>query len=139
LIVHWPARIKAHGEIRHQVGHLIDLMPTCIAVAGASFPERFDGKTLLPLEGTSLVPAFDNQAVMRGPLFWEHEGHRAVRAGKWKLVANKDRPWELYDIEADRVESKNLAKTHTERVETMAKQWHGWAVRAQVFPSPFLR
>jgi arylsulfatase len=90
------------------------------------------------LEGTSLVPAFGDRPIQRGPLFWEHEGHRAVREGKWKLVANKGQPWELYDLQADRVELKNLAKSNPERVETMAKAWHAWAVRAQVFPSPFL-
>jgi arylsulfatase A-like enzyme len=138
FIVHWPAGIQTPGELRHQVGHLIDLMPTCLEVASAEYPRDHQGQMLQPVEGTSLVPAFANRPIQRGPLFWEHEGHRAVRDGKWKLVANKGHPWELYDLEADRVELNNLAKVHPERARAMAKQWHVWAVRAQVYPSPFL-
>jgi arylsulfatase A-like enzyme len=138
FIVHWPVGIQARGELRQQVGHLIDLMPTCLEAASAEYPREFEGKKVQALEGKSLVPAFANRPIQRGPLFWEHEGHRAVRDGKWKLVANKGLPWELYDLEADRVELKNLAKALPERVEAMGKQWHAWAVRAQVFPSPFL-
>jgi arylsulfatase len=137
FVVHWPAGIPAKGELRQQVGHLIDLMPTCLEVASAEYRGPA-GQSLQALEGTSLVPAFGDRPIQRGPLFWEHEGHRAVREGKWKLVANKGQPWELYDLQADRVELKNLAKSNPERVETMAKAWHAWAVRAQVFPSPFL-
>jgi arylsulfatase len=138
LIVHWPAGIAARGQLRHQVGHLIDLMPTCLDVAAAKYPAEIGKRKLLPVEGTSLIPAFDNRPVQRGPLFWEHEGHRAIRDGKWKLVANKGRPWGLYDLEVDRVELNNLADAHPERAADMAKEWHAWAVRARVYPSPFL-
>jgi arylsulfatase len=139
FIVHWPAGIQARGEFRHQVGHLIDVMPTCLEAASADYPRALIDQNLQGVEGISLVPAFSDRPIQRSPLFWEHEGHRAVLDGKWKLVANQGQPWELYDLEADRVELKNLAYALPDRVEAMANQWHAWAVRAQVFPSPFLR
>ena len=136
LIAHWPAGIKARGEWRTQVGHLIDVMPTCVEVARASYPAEFRGQKILPMEGRSLVPAFANKAVERGPLFWEHEGHRAVCEGKWKLVAQNGRPWELFDMEADRTELHDLAGAMPEKVKVMAGQWDAWAKRANVLPKP---
>jgi hypothetical protein len=101
LIAHWPGRIQARGALRHQPGHLIDIMATCLEVAGARYPARFNGTKITPSEGRSLVPAFDNRPIKRDGLFWEHEGNRAVRDGKWKLVAKSPAGrWELYDLTA---------------------------------------
>lgn len=138
FIAHWPARITARGELRTQVSHLIDVMPTCLDAAGSTYPQELPGKKLLPLEGRSLVSAFDNRPASDRTLFWEHEGNRAVRDGKWKLVANKGRAWELYDLEKDRVEMNDVAGQQPQRVADMAQQWQNWARRAQVYPSPFL-
>ena len=134
LIVHWPARIKARGELRHQPGHVIDLMATCVDVAGARYPTELHGNPITPLEGKSLVPAFDGQPIEREALFWEHEGNRAVRMGDWKLVAKHGRPWELYNIKADRSELKDLADRHPERVRAMVAAYESWAKRCGVEP-----
>ena len=75
LIVHWPARIKTPGELRSQPGHLIDLMATCVDVAGATYPKEFNGHAIQPMEGKSLVPAFANRPIERDALYWEHEGN----------------------------------------------------------------
>ncbi len=136
FIVHWPAGIKAKGEFRPQLGHLIDLMATCIDVAGAKYPADYEGHTILPPEGMSLVPAFANQTSDRAYLAWEHEGNRAIREGKWKLVSTADGPWELYDMEIDRVEMNNLAGREPERVKAMSTQWDAWAIRTHVLPRP---
>jgi arylsulfatase len=135
LIAHWPAGIKRHGDLDHQPGHLIDLMATCVDVAGAEYPEQFAGEKIRPVEGTSLVPAFaGNPLGRREPIFWEHEGNRAVREGRWKLVAKENRPWELYDMEADRTEMHDLADDRPEVAKDLAAKWDAWAERADVLP-----
>ena len=69
------------------------------------------------------------------PLYWEHEGNRAVRVGDWKLVSKRSvGEWELYDLSKDRSELHDLAEAQPERVKAMAARWHMWALRANVFP-----
>ena len=70
---------------------------------------------------------------------WEHEGNKALRAGRWKTVATHDSPWELYDMEADRVELHNLAAQHPDKVKELAAVWEAWAKRTNVFPHPPVR
>ena len=135
LIAHWPAGIPARGELRHQPGHLIDIMATCVDVAGAQYPAEVAGNQITPLEGRSLVPAFRNEPIAREALYWEHEGNRAVRVGPWKLVAKRPGgPWELYDLDADRTEMHDLAAEQPQRVKDMVAKWETWAQRAHVLP-----
>ena len=136
LIAHWPARIKAHNELRRQPGHLIDIMATCVDVAEAKYPSEYKGNKVTPTEGKSLVPAFDNKPIQREAIYWEHEGNRAVRQGKWKLVSRHPDKWELYDIEADRTELTNLAEKNPEKVEQLKALYESWAARCGVQPWP---
>jgi arylsulfatase len=137
LIVHWPAGIAAKGELRHQPGHVIDIVPTCLALAGASYPDRGAAGPLPPLEGRSLVPAFAGQPIVREALFWEHEGNAAVRVGDLKLVrAGRNGTWELYDLTTDRTERNDLAAARPAEAAAMAERWEAWATRAQVMPYP---
>ena len=140
FIVHWPRGIKTKGELRQQVGHVIDLMPTCVALAKAKYPSRYNGKNIIPVEGQSLVPAFDNEPLSQRDLFWEHNANRAVRSGDWKLVSfgTKKAPyvseWELYNLKEDRTETQNLAYRYPDKVGELAEKWHKWAQRANVYP-----
>jgi arylsulfatase len=134
LIVSWPGKIKA-GGITHEPGHLIDLMATCVDVAGAKYPITRKGQSIQPMEGVSLQSAFRGGKLnRRNPIFWEHEGNRAIRQGHWKLVSRFPGTWELYDLEADRAEMTNLAAKHPDRVQSMAAAWDGWAARVNVEP-----
>jgi len=67
---------------------------------------------------------------------WEHEGNRAVREGRWKLVAKHGGPWELYDMETDRTELDDLAENHPVKVADLASKWTAWAGRVGVQPWP---
>jgi arylsulfatase len=142
LIAHWPAGIgpARRGRLVKSPAHLIDLMATCVDLAGATYPRALDGREVLPAEGVSLRPAFEGKPLSRPrPLFWEHEGNRAVRDGAWKLVAKHGQPWELYDIEADRTERNDLAGKLSGRVAEMAAVWDAWAERVGVRPWPVRR
>jgi arylsulfatase len=137
LIVHWPAGIPAarQGRLEPQPGHIIDLMATCVDVAGAKYPAQFSGQSIHPMEGVSLLPALAGQTLARPqPLCWEHEGNRAIRVGPWKLGSKHPGGWELYDVEADRTEQNDLAARQPERVKQMAAQWEAWAQRVGVQP-----
>lgn len=133
LIVHWPAGITTKGQVRKQPGHVIDIVPTCLALAKTTFPTD----ATLPLEGRSLVPAFTDQPIARDALFWEHEGNAAIRVGDMKLVrAGRNGKWQLYDLAKDRTEQHDLADTRPDEVKAMAEKWRAWAERAQVLPYP---
>ena len=135
LIAHWPDSIKRHGELEHQPGHLIDIMATCVDLAEANYPIDYDGQQITPLEGRSLMPAFQGQEIDREAIYWEHEGNRAIRVGDWKLVAKGGTgPWELYNIRQDRAEMNNVAAAEPTRVRVLSAQWQKYAERAHVLP-----
>ncbi len=135
LIAHWPKGIAARGKLAHDPGHLVDVMATCVELGKAKYPIEFSGKAIQPMDGESLVPVFKTgKRAERKPIFWEHEGNRAVRQGKWKIVAKFRRGWELYDIEADRNELTDLAAKQPDRVKKMVALYDEWALRAGVVP-----
>lgn len=139
LIAHWPNGIGKAQQGRSDATptHLIDIMPTCLELGQIGYPNEFRGNLVLPLEGVSLGPAFRGEEVVRNhPIFWEHEGNRAVRVDQWKLVSKHPRGWELYDMTSDRTEMNDLSAVQPDRVNEMAMQWQSWAYRVGVRPWP---
>ncbi len=135
LIAHWPEGTApaVRGTIAHDPGHVIDIMPTCLAMAGAPYPSTRDGHEIIPAEGTSLLPVLRGEPLVRGaPLFFEHLGNRGMRDGRWKIVAAKGKPWQLFDLEADRTELNNLADAMPDKVQAMADRYDAWAERCFV-------
>ncbi len=136
LIVHWPDQISRRGELEMTPGHLVDLMATAVDVAGAQYPEEFhDGQPIKPMEGKSLSPVFHNKPLDREAIYWEHEGNRAIRVGKYKLVAKGVKgKWELYNIDVDRSEQNDLSIKQPFQTQKMAALWQAYAERANVLP-----
>lgn len=128
LIVHWPAGIRDRdrGGLRRAPGHLVDLAPTLLEAAGVAPPNSFDGEDRPPPPGRSLVPVLKDDIVPdRPPIFFKHEGRRALRDGDWKIV-RKEKPedlWELYNLAHDRAETRNLAAERPEKLKALVKTW----------------
>lgn len=143
LIAHWPRGIQRKNELDTTPGHVMDIMPTLVELAGATYPEKFheDSQPILPAEGISLAPLFAGETIKRkNPICWEHEGNRAVRSGDWKLVARGEKgKWQLYNLAEDRSELNDLAEKHPERVAELKGAWSAWATRASVYPlTPYI-
>lgn len=140
FLARWPGHFAASRLERKSYGHVIDLFPTLLEIAGGQSPN---------LEGKSLLPALRGRAIAQETRFWEHGGNRAVRAGRWKLVSYYNEvecdpvtyglgyrtgPWELYDMERDRTESHNLAPRQPARVRALSAAYERWAQRVGVVP-----
>jgi len=135
-IMHWPAGFRRRNAIESAPAHLIDLMPTVVQASGAEYPRQFNTRQTLPMAGMSLVPALRGERLPERTLYFEHEGTRAVREGRYKLTALRGESWKLYDMERDRTELEDLADQQPRRVESLAKKWDTWAAENQVTPLP---
>ncbi|MEC3880123.1 sulfatase-like hydrolase/transferase [Parapedobacter sp. 10938] len=143
LVVHWPDGIDRalNNTFVSQYGHLTDIMATCVAVSGATYPSAKEGYAIHPLVGKSLVPHFTGHGNARGQVFWEHEANLAVRDGKWKLVAKtpEGQPFDpanlrLYNLEEDPTELHDLSARAPKRVQRMYAGWQAWGKDIGIFP-----
>ena len=135
FIAYWPEVNRHGGNLSHQTGHVTDILATLVKISGTQHPTNINGQPIQPLEGKSLLPIFAGQERLPSePLFWEHEGNRAVRQGSWKLVAEHGQAWELYDMTKDRTEQKNLAGVTTQKVKELSALYDAWAKRCHVIP-----
>ena len=139
FIVHWSEGLQAKGELRHQAAQLPDVMATFLDIADVEYPSSYDGKEIKPLEGVSMVPTFSDQPHGREVLYWEHHGNRGVRKGTWKMVAEKNEPWELYDMEADRSEMYDLVSQQPDIVEELKSLYFAWTKRCNILEFDDLR
>lgn len=142
LIVHWPNGIpkQDNGMLVQQYGFLPDIMATFVDLANAKYPEEYKGNRIPTMVGKSLVPVITGQRspIHTEPIFWEHEGNKAVRNGKYKLVQSwqddKKDNWELYDMSRDRTEMNDLSKKMPEKLKEMTDQYNEWAAEMHVLP-----
>jgi len=120
FLMSWPKGIKARGEFRRNVGHVIDVVPTVLELAGA---KTLEDAPQAP--GKSLVSAFTkDESVKHDSLWWFHDGHKAIRMGDWKAVAPIGEPWELYNLANDRDESTDLAIPEGARLHELIAEWN---------------
>lgn len=134
MIAYWPKAIPAKNQLRHQPAHVADIMATCLELAQIDYPKSYQGESLKPLDGKSLLPIFNNDTQTHKDLYWEHHGNRAARVGDWKIVAGYQQPWELYNLANDRTETKNLATQHPEKVKELSAMFDQWGARSDVIP-----
>jgi arylsulfatase len=135
-VAHWPAGFPRRNAIERSPAHLIDLMPTIVEATGARYPKRIDARVILPMAGMSLMPALRGEGMPQRTLFFEHEGTRAVREGRYKLTALRGGSWKLYDMDRDRTEIDDLSDKEPQRVASLAGKWDAWAAENQVTPLP---
>ena len=136
FIAHWPARLTRSGLIYNERAHLIDLMPTILDAAHATYPSDYDGRATIPMEGESILPFLQGSPSDNRILYFEHEGNRGVNDGKWKMSALRGQDWELYDLKNDRTELNNLADKYPDVVSRLDSLWKIWAKENYVTPLP---
>lgn len=135
LIVHYPALIKKPRREKQQIGHVIDIMPTLLQIAGAVYPKEYNGQVIKPMAGKSLLPIFKGEKTGGRTLFWEHEGNRAVRNGYWKMVSTyPEDKWQLYNLQDDPTELKDVTAANPAKTESLKRLYEKWAVQNQVLP-----
>jgi arylsulfatase len=126
-IMHWPrGLIPPGGSITNQRGHMVDILATCIELAGVSYPRTFNGHSILPNEGTSLLPTIQgrNQDPQRA-YYFNHAGTHAVIKGDWKIVreGGKKGTWHLYNLSREKTELTDHAERMPEKVKELAILW----------------
>jgi arylsulfatase A-like enzyme len=128
LIVHWPAGLKARGELRHTPCHLVDLVPTILELTGGKALESWEGKPTPAPPGRSLLPAFQaDVSVPHDFIFFQHAGNQAIRIGDFKLVSRGQNPWELYDLRTDRCEMDDRSARDPAKVADLSARWKALA------------
>jgi len=148
LIASWPSHMRGGAINQNWVGHVMDILPTCLDAAGAKPPQTREARPVQRPEGVSLLRALRDPGALRGrPIYWEHEGNRALRDGRWKLVSYYNEiheemaqvgtgprtgPWELYDLAAERAELNNVATQQPKRLQSMIARHRAWESRAGV-------
>jgi len=142
FIIHWPNGIskEAKGLTVNQYGFLPDIMATCLDLAQTKIPETFNGNKIIKHSGKSLTPIFNGstEQIHEEPIFWEHEGNKAVRFGDYKLVQDWEKGiddnWELYNISIDRTEQNNLIGILPDKSNEMISMYNDWAKKIGVIP-----
>lgn len=132
LVAHWPKGFKRRGNA-HSACHVVDILPTILEAAGASYQTEVGGHEIQPMQGFSLMSLFEGKDWSREqPIFWEHEGNSAIRMDQFKLVRQHGQDWELYDMEADRTELNDLSGTNAKLETELKRRYRFWAEQTGV-------
>jgi len=137
FIAHWPAKIKSEkGKITEVRGHLLNIMPTILEAVNATYPKEYDGYTIQPLEGISLLPTLIGlEQEITGYQFFEHSYNCAAIKGKWKAISKiGSDEWQLYDLENDRTELNDISAQYPDVVADLSTHWEEWAIRCKALP-----
>jgi arylsulfatase len=143
LIIKWPARIQDGGGIRNQFHHVSDIVPTLLDMLKFEPPATYHGNEQIPISGKSMAYAFDapQEKTRKDVQYFEMFGHRGIWAGGWKAVTQhmqgrpfNDEEWELYHLDEDFSESKNLAKENPEKLRELIDLWWVEAGKHGVLP-----
>ncbi|MFO7756671.1 MAG: arylsulfatase [Bacteroidales bacterium] len=138
LIVHWPEGIGNPGSLDNEPGHLVDIMATCIELAGTEYPAERNGLKTKPPRGVSLTDNFNGERGREHDvIFWEHEGHGALRKGDWKIVSvdpYDESLWELYNMKEDRTETNDLSDEKPGLRAEMIELWVKMAYETKAWP-----
>lgn len=128
LIMHWPEGLKGRGVHITEPAYITDIMPTCLDIAGAKYPESYKNEVLDPLDGRSIMPLTRGMEQDKNrAYYWEHEGNRAVRVGDWKLVSLHKKDWELYNLKVDPYEMNNVVDLHPDKKKQLLQKYKTWA------------
>lgn len=136
MVIHWPKGISAKGELRHQYHHSVDVVATVLDVIGIEMPETFRGVQQHPLDGVSMKYSFDadpDAPTQKRTQYYSMLGTRGIWKDGWKAAAVHaplsgkghfdDDVWELYHVDSDRSESKDLAAEHPEKLQELIAAW----------------
>jgi arylsulfatase len=151
MIVHWPRGVDAHGEIRSQFCHCIDIAPTILEAAGLPEPIAVNGVAQRPIEGVSFAYSFDDAEAKerRETQYFEMFGNRGIYHKGWTAVTKHRTPWEtgmielppfdkdnweLYDTTKDWSQARDLAKEQPEKLAELQRLWMIEAVKYNVLP-----
>ncbi|MDG3002557.1 arylsulfatase [Paludisphaera mucosa] len=149
MVVHWPRRIKAAGELRSQWHHVIDVAPTILEAAGLPEPKSVNGTPQTPIEGVSMLYTFDDAGAKdrRKTQYFEifgnrgvyHDGwlahtvHRAAWEGKPRRPLLEDK-WELYHVDEDFSSANDLAAAQPAKLKELQALFLEEAAKNQVLP-----
>jgi len=127
LIAYWPNKIKPKSLTKYP-GHFIDFMTTFVDLTGAKYPKEFNNQAITPMQGESLLPVLLAEGKEREkPIFWEWQDGQAVYFNSFKIVKEGlKNPWELYNLESDPTETKNLATEKPEKVKELGNLFEEW-------------
>jgi arylsulfatase len=149
MVIHWPAGITSHNQIRSQFHHVVDIAPTIYEAVGVPAPRIVNGIEQRPIEGISMAYTFANAGApgKRTTQYFEMIGNRAIyhdgwfagtiHKAPWEPAPRRplaDDVWELYNVDEDFSQAVNLAGKNPAKLEELKKIFMAEAAKYNVLP-----